>query len=107
MSAPRYRVTLEVDGVRVTHKLKSIVGDTDGVLRELGPDVLHLLAEQVARDWAVRNPLSAAGRCPHLAPPAGHLLCDTCGRAFSPDTIHTVISTDNLAGIVMCQECRA
>lgn len=107
MSAPRYRVTLEVEGVRVTRKLKSIVGDTEGVLRELDLGALRLLSEQVARDWAVQHPHSAASRTPHLAPPSGHLVCDMCGKTFSQDTIHTVIATDNLAGVVMCQECRA
>jgi hypothetical protein len=106
VSAPRYRVTLEVEGVRVTRKLKSIVGDTEGVLRELDPGVLRLLSEQVARDWAVQHPHSASSRVPHLAPPAGHLACDTCGKTFSQDTIHTVVATDSLAGVVMCQECR-
>lgn len=110
MSAPRYRVTLEVEDARVTIKLNSVVGDACAVASELDSDTLTALAEQVAARWAAaasmcRSPSSSW--LPHAPPPtAGAFLCDTCGISFSEDTIHTVVETDNLAGIVMCQECR-
>jgi len=107
VSAPRYRVTLEVEGVRVTMRLKSIVGDADGVAYELDSFTLAALARQVASRWAEEHPTRAPGRLPNAPLPApGELLCDTCGVSFSQDTIHTVVATDSLAGAVMCQECR-
>lgn len=109
-SAPRYRVILEVGDARATMKLKSVVGDIGAVVSELDSDTLAALAEQVATIWAAASSMDrspSSSWLPHAPPPtAGAFLCDTCGISFSQDTTHTVVETDSLAGIVMCQECR-
>jgi len=95
-------IMLRVGHVSVTKELKSQLGDFEQLCDEaLSIGKTGLLAEMLAEIYSKFAMLKYQEAA---ATPAGSLpLCDTCGMPFEGEG--TLVATENLAGIIMCDKC--
>lgn len=102
MSAARYIIQLKVGDMTISRKLKTVLGDTEGlqheVARLLEEDAFKSLAEALTDKYGGL----AAAQEKWIRDQEGW--CDGCGNHFKK-TEFTVISNSNLAGIVLCPKC--
>lgn len=103
MSAPRYIIQLKVGDMTVSRKLKTVLGDTEGLQHEIAlilqEDGFKSLADTLANKY---GGLEAAQQKYHNDQ---LWYCDACGNQY-PKTDFITVKTDNLAGIVLCPDCK-
>jgi hypothetical protein len=95
-------IMLRVGHVSVTKELKSQLGDIEQLCDEaLSIGRTGLLTEMLAEIYSKFAMLKYQEE---TATTAGSLpLCDTCGMPFEGEG--TLVMSENLAGVVMCDKC--
>lgn len=102
MSAPRYIIELRVGDMTISRKLKTVLGDTEGLQHEIAlilqEDGFKSLGDALEKKYGGITAAQQKWHDDQL------WYCDGCGDKY-PKTDFTIVQTSNLAGVVLCQKC--
>lgn len=104
MSTPRYKITLSCGSMNVTRKLKSVLGDVEGLKQELArlqeKNGFKSLADGLVSKYGGIEKAKKRWYDEYIVLIG---ICDACGGQL--DNECKTIDNDNLAGIVICKNC--
>lgn len=104
MATPRYSITLRCGSAKISYKLKTVLGDVEGLERELAhlleKNQFKSLSEALATKYGGLEKTRERWHDEYMIMVGS---CDVCGGTL--DGEYKTITTSNLAGVVTCSKC--